>query len=116
MNTPITREEIIAAISAGEPLYILEALPSRYFDQGHLPGALNMPHDQVEQLAAQLLPDKSAKVIVYCASLACRNSGIACQALQKLGYSNVFEYEGGKEDWVSAGESLQTKEFDHAEF
>lgn len=102
MVTPITRDEVRARIDAGN-VVVVEALPAMNYNDAHLPGALHMPHDQVDELAPRLLPDRSAEVIVYCASGPCQNSGIAARRLTELGYINVYDYEQGKQDWIEAG-------------
>lgn len=106
-NTPtISRDELRTLIDAGT-ITVVEALPAAYFDQGHLPGAINVPHTEVRDLAPTLLPDKDAPIAVYCANLPCPNSGIAAHVLTKLGYTNVREYAEGKDDWVEAGLELE---------
>ncbi|CAN5864874.1 rhodanese-like domain-containing protein [soil metagenome] len=102
MVKPITREQVRARIDAGG-VVVLEALPAMYYDDAHLPGALNMPHDDVDRLAPELVPDKAADIIVYCANEPCPNSTIASRRLVQLGYTNVHEYELGKQDWIEAG-------------
>lgn len=82
---------------------LVEALPEKYWRDWHLPGALNLPHDQVRQLAPALLPDRSAEIVVYCASSTCQNSHIAARVLEQMGYANVAVYPGGKQDWQEAG-------------
>lgn len=82
---------------------VVEALPPRYFEDAHLPGAINIPHEQVETLAPTLLPDKDAEIVVYCANTACQSSTLAARRLERLGYTRVREYEEGKEDWIGAG-------------
>ncbi|HEX9183276.1 MAG TPA: rhodanese-like domain-containing protein [Burkholderiales bacterium] len=82
---------------------LLEALPEKYWRDWHLPGARNLPHDRVRELAPALLPDKSAEMIVYCASSTCQNSHIAARVLEQMGYANVSVYSGGKQDWQEAG-------------
>jgi len=99
----IPREELAQKIEAGVPLVIVEALGRSYFEDAHLPGALNLPHDRVDEVAPELLPDKAAEIVVYCSNLACQNSVIASRRLVQLGYTNVFEYEEGKQDWIEAG-------------
>ena len=103
MIQTISRDALQATLDRREPLVLLEALPPMYFEDAHLPGALNMPHDQVDELAATLIPSKDARVVVYCANLPCPNSGIAAKHLMKLGYTNVREYAEGKQDWIEAG-------------
>jgi rhodanese-related sulfurtransferase len=103
MVSTITRAELKAKLDRKEKLILAEALPARYYLDKHLPGAINVPHDQVDALAPVLLPDKSAQIVVYCASAPCRNSGLAAQRLVELGYTNVRDYHEGKQDWIEAG-------------
>jgi rhodanese-related sulfurtransferase len=107
MNNPtISRTELQSLIEAGT-VTLVEALPASYFDQGHIPGAINIPHTEVRALAPALLPDKDAPIVVYCANLPCPNSGLAVRVLGKLGYTNVREYAEGKDDWTGAGLPLE---------
>jgi rhodanese-related sulfurtransferase len=103
MLKTITTEELYRRINSAKPPVVLEALPERYYAQKHLPGALLFPHDQVEQLAASVVPERSAQIVVYCASRTCQNSHIAAHHLLRLGYVNVAVYEGGKQDWEQSG-------------
>jgi rhodanese-related sulfurtransferase len=104
MNTrQITRNELEAKLNARTPVVLLEALPAGYFQDKHLPTARNMPHHQVRQLAATMLPVKPAEIVVYCASDTCQNSHIAGNVLFALGYPNVSVYPGGKKEWEEAG-------------
>ncbi|GAA4112624.1 MULTISPECIES: rhodanese-like domain-containing protein [Streptomyces] len=96
------RDEVKRKIEAGG-VKVVEALPESYYKEAHLPGALLLPHDEVDERAPGVLPDKQAEVIVYCASSSCANSGIAARRLDELGYAHVYTYEDGKEDWQAAG-------------
>jgi len=108
MNDTISRESLQAMLDRGETLTLVEALPPQYYEQGHLPGAINLPHDEIRQRAAALLPDRDALIVVYCASTECRNSRLATDTLQRMGYANAVEYVDGKRDWVEAGLPLET--------
>lgn len=107
MTAKITREDLKRKLDAGENFVLVEALPRKYWAKGHIPGAVNLPHDQIEALASELLPDKDREVVVYCASTACQNSEIAARALADLGYSRVLEFVEGKADWEAAGYPLE---------
>jgi rhodanese-related sulfurtransferase len=100
MTKTITREQIKQKIDKQEPMTIIEALPQKYFEASHLPGALNIPHDEIRVKAADMLPDKDAFIVVYCASTECQNSKIATNTLLQMGYSNAFEYVEGKQHWL----------------
>ena len=105
MNKIITRSELQARLAANPGLVLLEALPEKYYKDWHLPGAKHFPHDRARALAPSVAPDKSAEVVVYCASRTCQNSHIAANVLQQIGYGNVAVYAGGKEDWKEAVEA-----------
>jgi rhodanese-related sulfurtransferase len=103
MPKTITRDELKRRIDARAPFVLLEALGPRYFAEGHLPGAHQIDHENVAAAAPTLAPDRASPIVVYCASATCRNSHIAAAALERLGYSDVSVYPGGKQDWVEAG-------------
>ena len=103
MVQEISRDELQQKLGAGENLVIVEALGPMYYADAHLPGALNLPHDQVDELAPSLLPDKDQPVVVYCSNRPCQNSVIAAQRLVELGYTQVYDYAEGKQDWIEAG-------------
>jgi rhodanese-related sulfurtransferase len=66
MVAVISREELRKKIEGKEHFILAETLPKETYDHAHLPGAINIPPDQVATLAAQMLPDKSAEIVVYC--------------------------------------------------
>jgi len=104
--TRISRDELARRLENGE-VVAAEALPEGNFLDAHLPGAVNLPHDQVDELAPRVLPDKDRPVAVYCANSACKNSSIAARRLVQLGYSHVYQYEEGKQDWIEAGLAVE---------
>jgi rhodanese-related sulfurtransferase len=108
MRHIVTREELQARLATATPPVLLEALPAKYYLDGHLPGALHMPHDRTRQLAPALVPDKAAAIVVYCASKTCQNSHIAATTLASMGYANVAVFEGGKQAWTEAGLAFET--------
>lgn len=103
MIPTITLDELRAELGSGRELVLVEALGPRYYEEAHLPGAINIPHEQVDELAPALLPDRDAAIVVYCASGPCRNSAIAASRLAALGYTDVRDYHEGKAEWIAAG-------------
>jgi rhodanese-related sulfurtransferase len=99
----IHRDDIHAHLQAGTPMQLVEALPEKYYQDGHLPHAIQLNHDEVQTQAGTRLPAKDAFIVVYCANTPCQNSRMAAQTLADMGYSNVAEYEEGKQDWIDAG-------------
>lgn len=68
MSKTISRDELKQKIDRKDDFRLVETLPATAYHHNHLPGAINLPPDQVTTLASQLLPDKSADIVVYCAS------------------------------------------------
>jgi rhodanese-related sulfurtransferase len=67
MVATISRDELKMKIDRRETFMLVETLPAAAYHHAHLPGAINLPPDQVTQLAPTLLPDKTADIVVYCA-------------------------------------------------
>jgi rhodanese-related sulfurtransferase len=63
----ITRADLKASIDRGDDFTLIETLPESYFQEGHLPRAINLPPDRIPELAPRLLPVKDADIVVYCA-------------------------------------------------
>ena len=102
MNT-LTLTELAARLEAPARPILVEALPARYYDQGHLPAAVNINVGEVRDKAPTLLPDKSAPIVVYCASETCTNSHQVAVQLAALGYGDVQVFAGGKAEWEASG-------------
>ena len=79
-----------------EKFVLLDARSEEEFSEGHIPGAIVIPHDEISERAENEIPEKDVPVFVYCRSG--RRSKIAAEALVSLGYSEVYEF-GGIIDW-----------------
>ena len=64
----ISRDELKARLDRGDDFTLVEALPPPAYHDGHIAGAINLPPVQVRELAPKRLPDKTAEIVVYCAS------------------------------------------------
>ena len=64
-----------------------------------------IPFDQMEQNMDKLPADKDTKVVIYCRSGGM--SGISARALVELGYTDVWNLDGGMIAWEASGRSLQ---------
>ncbi len=102
----LSLSKLRALLSNGANVTLLEALPEKYYRQGHLPGARHFPSDQTPECMAADLPDREATIVVYCASDTCRNSHHVAEVLEEEGYTNVSVFVGGKKEWVEAGLAL----------
>ena len=104
---PITRDQLRQRIDDGEQLVLVDALAPMSYAHSHLPGAINLPPEWVDERGPRRIPDLEAEIVVYCASSTCDSSVEVGNRLVKLGYRNVRHYVGGKSDWVEAGLPLE---------
>lgn len=102
MTRIVDRIELLRHLRDGDAT-IVEVLGPMYFDDAHLPGAINIPVDLIDTLAPTLLPDTEALIVVYCSDASCDGSQIAGVRLEELGYRNVAVYSEGKLDWIEHG-------------
>ena len=92
----ITAEEAKQIMDSEEGYIILDVRTQEEYDQGHIPGAIVISHEEIAEKAEGVLTDKDQLILVYCRSG--RRSKIAAEALVELGYTNIKEF-GGIIDW-----------------
>ena len=92
----ITAEEAKRIMDSEEGYIILDVRTQEEYDQGHIPGAVVISHEEIAEKAEEVLTDKDQLILVYCRSG--RRSKIAAEALVELGYTNIREF-GGILDW-----------------
>ena len=92
----ITVEEAKQIMDSEEGYIILDVRTQEEYDEGHIPGAIVISHEEIAEKAEDVLTDKDQLILVYCRSG--RRSKIAAEALLELGYTNIKEF-GGIIDW-----------------
>lgn len=92
----ITAQQAKEIMDQQKGYVILDARTQEEFDEGHIPGAIVIPYDEILEKAEGILKDKNQLILVYCRSG--RRSKLAAEDLQKLGYTNIKEF-GGIIDW-----------------
>ena len=88
----ITAEEAKEIMDSEEGYIILDVRTQEEYDQGHIPGAIVISHEEIAEKAEEVLTDKDQLILVYCRSG--RRSKLAAEALVELGYTNIKEFCG----------------------
>lgn len=68
---------------------LLDVRTDSEYRDGHIPGAINIPYDEIEELFFE--ENKERLIVLYCRSG--RRSGIASDTLRNMGYYNLFDYK-----------------------
>jgi len=94
--------EIDAASAQGlEGAVWIDVREAEEWQEGHLPGAVHIPRGNLESRIEGVARDKTAPVVLYCASAA--RSAFAAKTLEELGYEDVYSLVGGFTDWKRNG-------------
>jgi len=108
----VTAEDVKARLDQGEALELLDVREQEEVSLGKLPEAHHLSRAHFESRAEDVLPDKDAEVVVYCATGV--RSIFAARTLQELGYSNVISMAGGFSRWKDLGYRFTVPSFlDH---
>ena len=61
----ISREELKEKMDRGDEFFLVDTLEEPYYRHSHLPGAINIPLEEIER-APEVIPDKDSEIVVYC--------------------------------------------------
>ncbi|WP_119303643.1 ArsR/SmtB family transcription factor [Dongia deserti] len=101
---PVSREELVARLQDGS-VTLLDVRPEDEFALGHLPGALNVPLDELERRLSELPKDQ--EIVAYCRGPYCILSFEAVATLRAKGY-RIRRLEDGFPEWKAAGFEVET--------
>jgi rhodanese-related sulfurtransferase len=96
---PVAHDELFRRLHDGQVL-VLDVRPETEYAAGHIPGAVNVPHDQLAARLAEL-PER-ADVVAYCRGRYCVFAPDAVRLLRARGLS-ARPLDGGLPDWRLAG-------------
>src|SRR5262245_65687557 len=86
-----TIDEFVGRLEVGERYILLDVREDHEWANGHIPSAHHLGRGLLERDIEQLLPERTAPIVVYCDGDF--RSVLAADSLQKLGYANVFSLE-----------------------
>lgn len=107
MVETISLEQLERKIQENEDFVLLDVLSEEHFEEGHLPGAINVPLDRIGEEALDRF-EKNDEIVVYCASESCSASPKAAEKLESLGFENVRDFEPGVKGWKESGNEVET--------
>ena len=88
-------------INHGEPIFVIDVREDHEWLSGHIPTAIHMSKGIIERDIEKEISSPDAQIVVYC------SGGFRCalvaDALQDMGYHNVYSLESGLQGWINAG-------------
>jgi len=93
--------ETQARMRADNNVKLIDVREDKEWDDAHAAGAIHLGKGIIERDIEATVPDKDTELILYCGGGF--RSALAGDALQKMGYTNVFSMAGGWKAWKEAG-------------
>jgi len=103
----ITIERLLEMQANEEKFKLVEVLPEQVYNEGHIPGAINIPLDSNFESLVEKYLEKKDIIVVYCASYGCQASTKAAEKLLEMGYENTLDFKAGKRWWKHSGLVLE---------
>jgi molybdopterin/thiamine biosynthesis adenylyltransferase/rhodanese-related sulfurtransferase len=101
----ISLEDIKKRIEQKTPMVLLDVREKEEYRAGYIPGAISVPRGFLEMQIEQKVPDKSARIVAYCAGGT--RSAFAARTLKDLGYTNVESANPGFVRWKDLGYPIE---------
>lgn len=85
---------------------ILDVRTPKEFRSGHVPGAVNIPHDELGMRLAEIEPDRGRPIVVYCERGG--RAGKAASLLLDAGFEDIRHLEGDMSEWRAKNRPTET--------
>lgn len=103
-TTKVDAEGLIDAANRIVDLIIVDSRITSDRKQGYIEGSLSLPDVNTTcETLAKIIPKKTSPALFYCNGIKCGRSVNAIKVAQKCGYSTVYWFRGGFEEWQNKG-------------
>ena len=93
--------DVAARVASGESLVLVDVREESEFAAGHIAGAVHLGKGILERDVEARFPDQGAQIILYCGGGF--RSALSADAMQQMGYTDVWSMDGGWRGWNAAG-------------
>ena len=88
-------------------LVLVDTREESEWTAGHAAGAIHLGKGVIERDIEKTIPHASKKIVLYCGGGF--RSALAADALEKMGYSNVYSLAGGWRAWKASGLPIESE-------
>jgi rhodanese-related sulfurtransferase len=101
-SIPLTELERLVALGPEKGGFLLgDCRPAPRFQEGSIPGAVNLPFPAFDKLVDRLPADKGKLIVYFCSGKTCNMGPGSLRKAQKRGYTNVKVYVDGMPGWYA---------------
>ncbi len=101
----ISAADLDALITAGNAPFILDVRTEKEFADGHIPGAVNIPHTELESRITELSGQKNSTIVLHCRSGT--RAATADKILRSNGFTRITELDGHMMGWQAGGHPVE---------
>ncbi len=101
----VTVEDVRRSRDKGEAFHLVDVREDSEWGAAHAAGSTHLGKGIIERDIEDAIPDKNAKVVLYCGGGF--RSALAADAIQRMGYRDVYSLAGGWRAWQQAGEPVE---------
>lgn len=100
----VDAEQLHGMMEGNKQLIVIDSRSDADFATGHIPTAVSLrASEATPERLAKLIPTKDTPVVFYCGNIMCPASGKTAHKAAEAGYTNIYKYAAGMEDWQSKG-------------
>ena len=88
-------------LKSSKPFNFIDVREDHEWQEGRARGSTHLGRGIIERDIEKVVPDYAAEIVLYCGGG--YRSALACDNLQKMGYTNVFSMAGGIRSWRELG-------------
>lgn len=102
----VSVDETLQRMKVNPQTKLIDVREDHEWNEAHAAGAVHLSKGIIERDVEVAIPDKSTEVILYCGGG--YRSALAADALQTMGYDNVFSMAGGWKAWKESGAEIES--------
>ena len=103
-TTNVNAEKLIELMQSSADLVVIDSRKPSDRAKGHIEGSVALPDtDTNEASLSKALKSKSTPVAFYCNGVKCGRSYKAAKVAIGLGYTNIYWFRGGWDEWTQKG-------------
>lgn len=104
-NPLITADDLLSKLQSDKSVVVLDVRTLDEYNEGHVPSAINIPYDDIEDEIAAKISNKAQQIVVYCRSG--YRASKAEATLEELGYRNILHLKGDMLGWKANKKPLE---------